>query len=140
MSQSRPIRLLTTRVRTTVALGLTALILALTIRGWSHAKSGWLFTDGWHGWLPMALDAFFYCYVCWLAFWFIRGTAGPERLFVVGWFARVLLSPLEILRPQWAVSIKQIGAFGLAVALLAALSLLLKPSDVADSSSKTTST
>jgi hypothetical protein len=85
----------------------------------------------------MALDAFFYCYVCWLAFWFIRGTAGLERLFVVGWFARVLLSPLEIVRPGWAVAIKQIGAFGLAVALLAALSLLLKPSEVAGSQGKT---
>jgi len=140
MSQTRPTRLLTTRVRTAVALGLTALILAITIRGWGHAKSGWPFIGGWHGWLPIALDAFFYCYVCWLAFWFIRGTAGPERLFVVGWFTKVLLSPLEILRPEWAVSIKQIGAFGLAVALLAALSLLLKPSDVADSSGNTTAT
>jgi len=119
---------------------MTALILAITIRGWSDAKSRWLFTDGWHGWLPMALDALFYCYLCWLAFWFIRGAAGAERLFVGGWFAKVLLSPLEILRPQWAVSIKQIGAFGLAVALLAALSLLLKPSDVADSPGKTTAT
>ena len=120
-----------------MALGLTGLVLAITILGWRHAKSGWLFTEGLHGWLPIALDAFFYCYVCWLAFWFIRGTAGPERLFMVGWFARVLLSPLEILQPKWAIPIKQIGAFGLAVALLAALSLLLKPPDVADSDRKT---
>jgi hypothetical protein len=136
MSQLLPTRLLTTRLRTGLAFSLTAFALALTIVHWSHTKSGWLFTYGWHGWLPIGLDVFFYCYLCWLGFWFIRGTVGPERLFMVGWFASILLSPLEALRPQWAV-VKHIGTFGLAVALLAALSLLLKPSDVADSDSKT---
>ena len=120
-----------------MALALTALVFAVQILHWSHTKSGWLFTDGWHGWLPMALDIFFYGYFCWLAFWLIRGTKGPERLFMVGWFAGILLSPLGTLRPQWAVAIKHTGAFGLAVALLAALSLLLKPSDVADSNGRT---
>jgi len=75
----------------------------------------------------------FYAYFCWLAFWLIRGTKGPERLFMVGWFAGILLSPVETLRPQWAAAVKHIGALGLAVALLAALSLLLRPSDVANS-------
>jgi hypothetical protein len=79
----------------------------------------------------------FYGYLCWLGFWFIRGTAGPERLFMVGWFANILLSPLETLRPQWAVAIKHIGTLGLAVALLAAFSLLLRPSDVANSRGST---
>jgi hypothetical protein len=85
----------------------------------------------------MVVNVFFYAYLCWLGFWLIRGTAGPERFFMVGWFAGFLLSPLHMLGPQWAVAIKHIGAFGLAVALLAALSLLLNPSDVADSSGGT---
>lgn len=142
MTQSHPTRLLTTRVRTGAALGLTALVFALTILHWGHTKSGWLFTPGFvlHGWLLMALNVFFYGYVCWLGFWLIRGTAGPERLFMVGWFAGLLLSPLNTLGPQWAVAIKHIGAVGLAVALLASLSLLLKPSDVTDSSSGTDAT
>src|SRR5438552_3519484 len=95
MTQSLPTRLLTTRVRAAVALALTALVLAVQIPHWRHTKSGWLFTDGWYGWLPVALDVFFYAYFCWLAFWLIRGTKGPERLFMVGWFAGILLSPVE---------------------------------------------
>jgi hypothetical protein len=55
---------------------------------------------------------------------------------MLGWFAGILLSPLETLRPQWAVEIKYTCVFGLAVAVLAALSLLLNPSDVADSSGR----
>ncbi len=122
-----------------MAIALTALVFALRILHWRHTKSGWLFSSGvvWHGWLPMALDIFFYCYLCWIGFWFIRGTVGLERLFMVGWFGGVLLSLLETLRPQWAIAIKHIGAFGLAVALLAALSLMLMHSDVADSNSRT---
>jgi hypothetical protein len=64
---------------------------------------------------------------------FVRGTAGRERLFMVGWFAGILLWPLRMLRPQWAVVTKHIGAFGLAVALLAALALLVEPPVNADS-------
>jgi hypothetical protein len=115
-----------------VALGLTAFVFALKILHWGHPKSGWLFTGlVRHGWLQMALDVFFYGYLCWLGFWFIRGTKGPERVFMVGWFADILLMPLAALRPQWAVPIRHIGALGLAVALLALLALLLKPSDTA---------
>ncbi len=43
----------------------------------------------------------FYGYVCWIGFWHIRSTAGPERLFMVGWFAGFVLSPLHTL---WATS------------------------------------
>lgn len=125
-----------------MALGLTALVLALTILHWGHTKAGWLFTAGsvLHGWLLVAVNVLFYGYACWLGFWLIRGTAGPERLFMVGWFAGLLLSPLHTLGPQWAVAVKHIGAIGLAVALLAALSLLLDPSDLADSSGRTDAT
>jgi hypothetical protein len=52
---------------------------------------------------------------------------------MVGWFAGILLWPLRMLRPQWAVVTKHIGAFGLAVALLAALALLVEPPVNADS-------
>jgi len=63
----------------------------------------------------------------WLAFWSIRGTNGQERIVVVGWFSAILLSPLEILQHGWAVEIRWICMFELAVALLAAVSLLLHP-------------
>ncbi len=142
MSQSHPTRLLTTRARTGLALGLSAFVFTLAIRGGLHlgrTESGSLLPldSVLHGWPLIAVNVVLYLYLCWLGFWFIRGTAGPERLFMLGWFANILLSPLETLRPQWAVAIKHIGAFGLGVALLAALSLLLKPSEVADSNSRT---
>jgi hypothetical protein len=124
---THPTHLLITRTRIVGASALTAFCFAIKVVRWGHTES-WLFTAGhvWHGWLPIALDVFLYGYLCWLGFCFIRGTKGPERFFMVGWFADILLSPLELLRPQWALEIKQIGAAGLAVALLAALSLLLK--------------
>jgi hypothetical protein len=68
----------------------------------------------------------FYIYFCWLAFWLIRGTKGQERVFMVGWFAGLLLSPLGAMHSQWSFAIKSIFAFGEAAALLAALSLLMK--------------
>jgi len=137
MPQSHPPRLLTTRVRIAVALALTALVFAQEIRGVLHfprTKPGWLLPGDFilHGWPLIAVNALFYSYICWLAFWFIRGTAGRERFFMAGWFAGILLWPAKMFRPEWAVAIKHIGAFGLLVALLAALSLLLEPANVAD--------
>jgi hypothetical protein len=49
----------------------------------------------------------FYGYLCWLGFWFIRGTHGRERAVIVGWAIEIL---------------------GLAVSLFAAVSLLFHPS------------
>lgn len=96
MAESYP-RFLTTRLRTTVALCLTVFVFALAIRNLLHAsetKAGWLFTSPLlHGWPWVVLSLFFYVYLCWLAFWLIRGTAGAERVFMVGWFAGILLSP-----------------------------------------------
>lgn len=136
MPESHPTRLLTTRVRTTVALCLTAFVFSLAVRDVLHAghtRAGWLFTSPLlHGWPWVALSVFFYAYLCWLAFWFIRGTVGTERLFMVGWFAGIILSPLGMLRPQWVVVITHIATIGLAVALLAALALLMKPSTAPD--------
>jgi len=138
MPQPHPPRLLTTRVRIAVALALTALVFAQEIRGalhFPHAKPGWLLPGDFilHGWALIAANVLLYGYICWLAFWLIRGTAGRERFFMAGWFASILLWPVKMLRPGWAVAIKHIGAFGLLVALLAALSLLLGPAKVADS-------
>jgi len=129
-------------VKTAVAAGLTAFLLALAIRGGlhlGHMESGWLLPLDFvlHGWPLVAVNVAFYGYLCWLGFWFIRGTVGPERLFMVGWFANILLSPYEKLHPQWAVAIKLICTLGLAVALLAAFSLLLRPSGVANSRGST---
>jgi hypothetical protein len=143
--QPHPTRLLTNRARTTAALVLTAFLFTLAIRGGLHlgrTESGSLLPlDSMvHGRALMAVNVTLYLYFCWLGFWFIRGTAGPERLFMVGWFANILLSPLETLRPQWAVAIQHIGTFGLGVALLAALSLLLTRSHVPDTSGRTDTT
>jgi hypothetical protein len=78
------------------------------------------------------VNVFVYGYICWLGFWFIRGTEGRERLFMVGWFASVVLWPLKMLRPEWVVAMRHIGVFGMAVALLAAVALLMVPPDLAD--------
>lgn len=55
---------------------------------------------------------------------------------MLGWFADILRSPLKTLRPDWAVTIGYIGTSGLAVALLAAVSLLSHPSAVAGSTDR----
>jgi len=93
----------------------------------NHVQPGWLLGPPLlHGWTLVGVNSFFYAYFCWLGFWFIRGTAGQERFFIVGWSAGFLLWPLEMLRPQWATITRQIGIFGLAVALLAAVAMLLE--------------
>lgn len=93
-----------------------------------------------HGWPLITVNIVLYAYICWLAFWFIRGTAGRERLFVVGWFLGLLLWPLKVLWPHSAASVGHIGAFGLAVAMFAALALLLDRAKAVDPSSTTNAT
>jgi hypothetical protein len=51
---------------------------------------------------------------------------------MAGMFANFLLWPAKILSPQWAFAIRHVGALGLAVATLAALTLLLDSSNQAD--------
>jgi len=145
LAQPHPTRLLTTRVRIAAAVELTAFVFALAIRGGLHlgrTESGSLlpFDFFLHGWALVVANIAVYLYLCWLGFWFIRGTAGPERFFMVGWFANILLGPIETLRPQSAGAIRHIGTFGLGVALLAALALLLSPTDVSGSSGRTDAT
>ena len=133
MTQSAPTRLLTTHLRIGVAFGVTAVYFILSLH-WSHRRSRWLFTDPFlrEFWPLLVANVLFYAYVCWLAFWFIRGTKGAERIFIVGWFTEILLWPLRMLSPHWNAAVTQIGILGLAVALLASLSLLVKPSEEAN--------
>ena len=134
VTQSQPTRLLTTSLRKGVAVGLSALAFVLAVRDVLHLghKPGSLLPLDFvlHGWPLVAANVLFYGYLCWLAFWFIRGTKGRERVVMVGWFATILLSPLETLQHRWAMEIRYVCAFGLAVALLAAASLLLHPAVV----------
>lgn len=128
-----------------MALGLTAFVFALSIRGGlhlGHTESGSLLPLDFllHGRALIAANLAFYAYLCWLGFWFIRGTAGAERVSMVGWFAGIRLGPIESLRPQWAEAIRHIGIFGLGVALLAALALLLNSADVSGSNGRTDAT
>ena len=125
-------------------MALTAMAFALDIRNMrpSRTPSGWLTPPflGLHVWPMITANVLIYGYICWLGFWFIRGTAGRERVFMAGWFLGILLWPVKMLWPQWAGTVRQIGVFGLAVALLAALALLLDRSDAAGSNSATDAT
>ena len=120
-----------------MAVGLTAWVFALAVRDvlrLSHRRGLLLPVDFLlHGWPLIAVNIVLYGYLCWLAFWFTRGTKGRERVVIVGWFSAVLLSPLEVLQHGWAMEIRCICMFGLTVALLAAVSLLLHPTAVGDS-------
>jgi hypothetical protein len=61
------------------------------------------------------------------------GYRGARALLHGGWFSGILLWPLKMLRPQWAIVTKLTAAFGLAIALLAALALFLEPPVVPES-------
>ena len=132
MSEGRPARLLTTRWKTLFALIVTAYILWLAVHGplhLGHTESGWLLPldSLLHGWPLIAVNVALYLYLCWLAFWFIRGTEGRERLFIAGWLFHLILWPVERLSPRSGTTIQYLGAFGLVVALFAAACLLLRP-------------
>jgi hypothetical protein len=120
--------LLTTRARIIFAAVATAPVFVNTIR-YTHIaarEARWLLGPPLlHGWGLVAANILIYAYLCWLVFWFVRRTSGQERFFMMGWFAGVLFWPVKMLRSQWAVAIRYISAFGLAVALLAAIALLL---------------
>ena len=130
MPTRRPAWLLTTRTRSAVAVCLTLYVLVLAIRGGLlHQSSEWPVLRGFglHGWPLILVNVVLYGYLCWLGFWFVRGTHGRECLVMSGWFVDVLLSPLKILLPESAVAVRIIGALGLTIALMAAISLLLCP-------------
>ena len=124
----QPNRLLTSRSKVAGALIFAGISLALTTTGIvRHSKAGWLFPPGplFRGWIFVGVNALIYCSICWIAFWCIRNTVEKERLLMVGIFVPILLWPLRMLLPQWASAVRYIGAFWLAVAFVAAFSLLL---------------
>ena len=136
LTDSHPTRLLTTRLRIVLAMGWTASLLALAIRGIiRRSHVGWLLPQSilFHGWVLIAFNVLIYGEICWIAFWCIRRTLGRERLFMGGMFADIVLWPAKMLLPQWSFAIRHVGAFGLAVATLAALTLLMDSSNQADS-------
>ena len=85
----RPIRLLTTRLKTAMAVGLTGLVFALSIPQELHpvyTKSSWLFRDGVpHSWLALAGDIAMYACLCLTGFYAAYVTRGRERLIIIGW-------------------------------------------------------
>ena len=100
------------------------LVFAQVVRGLysTHTESGWFLGafSAFRGWPIIAMNVVFYSYLCWLAFRFIRGTKGPERVLMAGWFAGLLLWPLKMLHPQWADADRflenlkeRLGMFGL---------------------------
>jgi len=133
-------RLLTTRLRAGVAIGLTAFVFVLAVRDVVHPR----FIRGWpllgdfllHGWPLLVFNVVFYFYLCWLAFWFIRGTHRRERVVMVGWFLAILVAPFQNVWREWAATIKYTAMFGLLIALLAAIAILLDSTTVADSGSR----
>ena len=135
MAQSRPTLLLTTRTRAGVGAALSAYVLVLTIRDLlqpAHAEPGWLITpERWLPiWLTVVLNLVFYSVFCWVGLSWTRSARGGERLFIAAWSAGVLLSPLKSLGPQWSLTIHYVCDFGLAVALLVAMSLVLRRANV----------
>jgi hypothetical protein len=127
-----------------VAVSLTAFVLSLAVRNillYSHRRGSLFPWDYWfRGWPLVAVNAAFYGYLCWLAFWFIRMTHGRERVFIIGWFSAILLPPLEILQHGLTLEIKYLCAFGLAVSLLTAISILLHPTGIDACDARTATT
>jgi hypothetical protein len=122
---------ITTRTMASVALGLTALLFAVSIRDElrpSSTEPAWLLGVP-HGWLGITVNVAFYGYLCWIAFCFISASKGRERLFVIGW-SGFILWPVKILRPDWVSAVADVEFIGIIVSLFAALSLLLHPGAV----------
>jgi hypothetical protein len=110
----------------------TGYVLAQGIRALLHptdADCGLLITSRGRlpDWLVTVLNVGFYAAFWWGGFLFIRGNQGRERLFMVGWFTFFLLSPLRTLGPQWCVTVNYIDRLGLLVALVVAISLVVRP-------------
>jgi hypothetical protein len=127
--------MLATRATAAVGAVVTAYVLALGIRDLLHparAHCGLMITSDslLPGWLVTVLNVGFYAVFWWEGIWFIRGNQGRERLFMVGWFTFFLLSPLRTLGPQWCMTVNYINKFGLVVALVVAISLVVRAPNV----------
>jgi hypothetical protein len=123
--------LLTTRLITGIAVAITAVAFARSVRTSiriSHNHSGWLLPSGvmLHGRALLIANLVMYAYMCWLGYWIIRSTKGRERIFMSGWFVPLLLSPLVLV--SWlSQAVQFMGSMGLLIALGAAASLLMRP-------------
>ena len=133
MPETVSTRLLTSRLRTTIGIALTSLMLALTVHGPVTLGHVAPVTDGWiplpflHGWAAMLVKIALYAYLCWLAFWFVHGTAGRERAFVLGWAVAILIAPLKYVGPEWMLASRISESSALVIAIVAAVLLLLHP-------------
>jgi hypothetical protein len=140
LEQSHSTRLLTTRLRAGVAVALTAFVFAFAVRDVLHPHYMRQWPVPWyfllHGWPLLAVNVVFYCYLSWLAFWLIRGTHGRERVVMVGWFVSILLAPLENVWRGPVAIMRYAEMFGLLVALLAAIAILLDFTTVSDSGTR----
>ncbi len=76
-------------------------------------------------WMFVAVNIGFYLCLTWLAIAFFRSTAGKERAVVLGWSAKVLLTPLQGINPYVGYAIKYAQAACMMAALGACVSLLL---------------
>jgi len=119
----------------------TIYTLALVIRGGlhpNHVQSHWLAPPSplFHGLALIAFNIFIYGWMCWIFFWLIRGTAGSERVFWIGWLVDILTWPIKILWPDWAGMARHIAAVGLAMSLLAGIAILLGRWEKADAAAE----
>lgn len=129
----QPNQLLTTHLRAGVAVVLAALLLMQVVRAvltYGSQPAGWLVEPYGllHGRPLVAVNIALYGYVCWLAYWFIRGTHGRERFFMVAGFASLLLWPLKTVQHGWILEVRYINVFGYSLALVIAISLLIRGS------------
>jgi hypothetical protein len=85
-----------------IALCLTGLVTALSFRSlFSRSQHNF------HGlidlplsaptWVVLAVNLGFYAYLFWVGIMFYRSARGKERILVVGWFAPVVLGPIQYL-------------------------------------------
>jgi hypothetical protein len=124
-------RLLITPLRRGEAVSFTAFFFILAIRDALHPSirhgSFALFSFILHGTALMAVNVAFWGYVGWLGFEFIRSTRDRERVMIIGWTVSLLLTPLESLWPEWILPMRYAAVLALLIALLAALSLWVRP-------------
>ena len=117
-----------TTTRIVVAIIVTACLFALSLRDLHvrpRSTRPWfeLFDGG--GW-ALAANVAFYGWICWMAFWWIRGTKGRERLLTVCWFSIILTEPLVALGREWSIALDYVDSATLGVALCAAVSMLFE--------------
>jgi len=124
-------RLLTTRLRTGLAVCFTALVLIVAIRDALHPgrahESLAPFSFMLRGSALVTLRVAFWGYVGWVAFCFIRGTHGRERIVMIGWAVALILARLESIWPGWILQMRYAAVLALLIALLAAVSLWIRP-------------